>query len=505
MNQDRVEASTSERGDETRQESVETDILPPPYMTKMFELINNKFESLRQDVQSQDRNLQSVINNKFESLKQDLQIQKEEFQTIFQIIDNKIETNNNNLKQQLDQTNNILNTRIDQTYTQLDEKITKTTQTLEQDILKRVENQVELVDQNFMKSLEVLNIKIEAETVMTRQEINKVKAVQNVCHNNIPMQVDANLNFNGDRRNHPKIFMKNLREYIDRYKGTVSIKQLIRNTLKGDAEIWYSIVEDKYVTVDDFEILFLNNYWGENYQSKIRENLFNGRYVENTGCSREKYILMKYSYVRHLEPRMPDVEIVKYFARHFNESIRDVILIQGIDTLEKLLQYLRRLDDVKMEGNNNYKGQNYNNNYRGQKYNNDNRQGREDGTGNRMNYQKYQNNGYTENNGQYQTYKRYERNDDNQRQTNYKYTNDRYNTQQRRYDNNYNDRREQGQQTYYNKNYNNTNKQGQDNKRKRDNEQEHDRRQHNVNTIETIAMIETQGDETNFRQPANQM
>ncbi|KAJ8929709.1 hypothetical protein NQ314_017570 [Rhamnusium bicolor] len=50
-----------------------------------------------------------------------------------------------------------------------------------------------------------------------------------------------------------------------------------------------------------------------------------------------------------MKPRMPDSEIVKYFARHFLDNIRDVIMIQGIDTIEKMLQYLRRIDDVKTQ------------------------------------------------------------------------------------------------------------------------------------------------------------
>ena len=60
--------------------------------------------------------------------------------------------------------------------------------------------------------------------------------------------------------------------------------------------------------------------------------------------------------MRHLEPKIPDCEIVKYFSRHFSDNIRDVILIQGIDTIERMLQYLRRIDDVRIprqhDGNN---------------------------------------------------------------------------------------------------------------------------------------------------------
>ncbi|KAJ8969895.1 hypothetical protein NQ317_014910 [Molorchus minor] len=51
------------------------------------------------------------------------------------------------------------------------------------------------------------------------------------------------------------------------------------------------------------------------------------------------------SYIRNLTPPMPEKEVVKYLPRHFENNIRDIILIQGIDTIGRLTRYLKGIDE----------------------------------------------------------------------------------------------------------------------------------------------------------------
>lgn len=313
--------------------------------------INNKILESTAETNNKIEILNDTLNNKI------LETTGEIKKTLGELT-----TENKNLREQIEQTNNNLNKKIDmiaekleaqimnKVNTEIDSKVNQIQIGVDNSI-KQIEGKIIDVNAQYSRNFEVLNEKIDIENEKIKEQVSKInreKTIQYVC--NRVQQGEVNILFYGDRKIHPKVFIKNLREYIESLPEGVNIKANIRNSLKGDAEIWYSIVEDKYESFEEFAALFLTNYWGENHQSKIRENLFNGRYLENIGFSREKYILKKYSYVRHLEPRMPDSEIVKYFSRHFSENIRDVILIQGIDTIEKMLQYLRRIDDVKNQG-----------------------------------------------------------------------------------------------------------------------------------------------------------
>lgn len=279
----------------------------------------------------------------------------------------KLETINSDLNSKLDITNQkinameacglILDTKINIVETEINKKIETQVDKIREDVdqvlktkIDNIETKILDNDKQYTANLNVLAEKVNTETHQIREQISKIQG-SNVQHvyTSVP-QVESKVQFYGDKSVHPKIFIKNLQESVEiLYEGS-NIKSIIRNSLKKDAEIWYAIIEDKYETFEEFAVLFLSNFWGENEQSKVRENLFNGKYNNNKGCSREKYILLKYNYVRHLEPRMPDMEIVKYLSRHFSDDIRDVILIQGMDTIEKMLQYLRRIDDVRMVG-----------------------------------------------------------------------------------------------------------------------------------------------------------
>lgn len=57
--------------------------------------------------------------------------------------------------------------------------------------------------------------------------------------------------------------MARLKQLIDTIHPNTNIKHTIQNTLKGDCEIWYQLVQERYETLDQFESLFIKQYWGE--------------------------------------------------------------------------------------------------------------------------------------------------------------------------------------------------------------------------------------------------
>lgn len=401
-----IQANVQDKGDEN--------VAPTTDLTTVVQLL-----------QQMNANLNSKLDSN--TVKLDASIEKI----------NKIEANNIELNEKIDSVNLQLNKKIDTIVINLEKDVIKK-------IIKEINNEVEKIrndvdqviksnieniqgtisdiDKQHYINIDNLNKKVDSETQDIRAQISNIKTVSNLQYmcNRIP-QVEGNVLFYGDQKVHPKVFIKNLQEMIEILPEGSNIKSYIRDRLKNDAEIWYSIVEEKYNTFNEFVDLFLSNFWGEHQQSKIRENLFNGKYRENVGCTREKYILKKYNYVRHLEPRMPDTEIVKYLSRHFAEDIRDVILIQGIDTIERMLQYLRRIDDAKGTGYQKYGSGRDRQNDNGQAQGNGDRNdgnGKETYYGNNRRYGERWNNNFKRNENRGNDYR--QRNDERQRQDNSK-------------------------------------------------------------------------------------
>lgn len=329
----------------------DVNVNPTPMPDKDFFL--QLFQNINQNVEQNNKN----VEKKFESIKQTCQ-------EMLTKID-KLEENNVNLNIRMETINVELNKKIDniainienEIIKKVDSKIDSRVQEVQQNINKVIDNKIENIDKQISNvqrqnknQYDELNNKIIQETGQIKEQIGIIQINNNSqgIINRANQWETEKVYFYGDYKVHPKTFVKNLYELLRNVNDIRNIKTVIRNNLKGDAEIWYAIVEDKYDTLEQFIEIFLANFWGEAQQSKVREKLFNGRYRENMNDSKERYVLKKYSDVRYLEPKMPDTEIIKYLARHFNDEIRDVILIQGIDTIDRLLQYLRRIEDVKM-------------------------------------------------------------------------------------------------------------------------------------------------------------
>lgn len=400
--------------------------------TKLKADLNAKLDMVKSELKTDNSKLKLDLNSKFDN------------------INLKLDTINLDLNAKLDATNqkinaieiyNLeLNKKIENTEIQLKNKIGTEVEKMRDDVdqvikinVDKIENKIIHIDQLHAIDLNVLNEKMNSETQDIRTQMGNLKSLSNIqyVYNRAP-QFEGIVQFYGDNRIHPKMFIKNLRESLDMMPEVSNLKSFIRNSLKKDAEIWYAIIEDKYETFDEFAGLFLSNFWGENQQSKIRENLFSGKYKDNVGCSREKYILKKYNYIRHLEPRIPDVEIANYLARHFSDDIRDVILIQGMDTIEKMLQYLRRIDDGRVDGhatgrfddyqydNRTYGNdhQNRTNKERRQYYNKEDRTYGREYNGNNRNEQEKNNNYRRHEQGNYYYRKNYNGENKNQRREN---------------------------------------------------------------------------------------
>lgn len=309
------------------------------------------------------------LGQKFETFKEEIKedIQRQ-IQTvkmgILQEVRTHIEHEYQTLTEKVDRRDIIYEERLTQHDQRLDE-ITQSTQTLQTQIAKNTHTP----------------------TYITRPEI--ATAI-------------SDLKFFGDSRVHPCTFITRLQNHIATLAGESDIKSVIQSCLKGNAELWYNIIEERYCTMGEFTELFLRQYWGEYVQQKVRLNLFNGKYSESFGCSREQYFIRKYNTIRHLEPHLTEAEIVKYIAHHFEDDVNKVIITQRITTIENLLDYLRAIDDGRAGWRNrspreqsnqqraynprgNFENRHNNNNRQTQNHNSYNRENRENNANYRYN------------------------------------------------------------------------------------------------------------------------
>ncbi|KAJ8985437.1 hypothetical protein NQ317_017069 [Molorchus minor] len=275
----------------------------------LHETMEQQNQILNDKIDKQYINLNKKIENETKNLSSQIKINKEQ---IIQIKSENMVTNNTIYR--LESDFETYKTKIDQNNAHVNTKI------------NNINTQITDIETNLTKDINLLNKKMDTETQNIRGEINKINVTGQMPYYlcNSYLQLDNNYKFYGDKRTHPKMFLKHLKQTLEIIPNNINIKFHIRNSLKGEAETWFNIIEDNFETFEQFKDLFIGKYWCESYQSRIRENLFNGRFNEDYGYSMENYILKKFSYIKFLDPPMPENEVVRYLARHFESNIRDV-------------------------------------------------------------------------------------------------------------------------------------------------------------------------------------
>lgn len=127
--------------------------------------------------------------------------------------------------------------------------------------------------------------------------------------------------------------------------------------MKGTAYLWWGINEERCTDWTTFVESFMNKFHGDIVQERIRSNIYTGKYREG-GLTREVYAMRKFQDIKYLDPPMPEMDAVKYVAKHFPWEIYNYVALNNIVDQNVFLEYLRRVDDIKGCGssmNNNFR------------------------------------------------------------------------------------------------------------------------------------------------------
>lgn len=325
---EQTQSSTTQQVGDTTQKAQDINML-----SQIMDMISGMNKNMDENNKKLEENIASKMDENNRKIEQNITSKIENFE-------NKLDNIQTNIREEIqEQINRVRN-----------EVRTELQQDVEMMVIEgftKIQTEIQHKNTAFEQILQEQNKKIEENTKkLTQLPITPIDyTYQDIRTATL---INTELQFHGDARVHPKVFIKRLKNYLQTLNPRHNIKQVIQDALRGDAEAWYQMVEDKYETIEQFETIFLNHFWGEYNQQRVRLNLFNGSYNETFGSSREKYIMRKIYNIRHLEPSLTEAEMVRYLARHFSEDIHNVIITQRINTIETLIEYVRNIDDHKI-------------------------------------------------------------------------------------------------------------------------------------------------------------
>lgn len=216
----------------------------------------------------------------------------------------------------------------------------------------RVKENVEIVEEKIKGNKEQFEVIIQAiqednKDLRTKMEERSGHDLGEALRMHLSRDFDSDKlpKFHGDNRNNPKIFIKNMGQNLGKIKDEQRMKNAIRSTMKGEAEVWFSMVEETITTFEEFKAAFLKKYWGETEQDRVRGNLNWGRY-KGYERSRENYAIRLINLAQQVEPKYEERELIKAVARHFEREVKSRIGIERVMTLEEFLELLKRFDET---------------------------------------------------------------------------------------------------------------------------------------------------------------
>lgn len=229
--------------------------------------LNEKIGSLNTDI----GRLNTDMNEKIGNLGKDM---NNKMENLIIEVNKKINDNTEQMNNSLDKFGgeiNKINEKLDNIDVQLTEEIIKqvniTSENIERNLQKEI---VTKINENFLNindETEKRNKECEERMKVheSRIEINEkeIQQIKTVASNQTPyvqcQTMQGNdLYFTGDARLHPKIFMARLRKYVINLPTNVDLKLGIQSRLKGEAQFWYQIIEEKYSKLRNKFVVALN-------------------------------------------------------------------------------------------------------------------------------------------------------------------------------------------------------------------------------------------------------
>ncbi|XP_043465252.1 uncharacterized protein LOC122500401 [Leptopilina heterotoma] len=165
--------------------------------------------------------------------------------------------------------------------------------------------------------------------------------------NQIKFKPIKNLKFCGMRDPvHPALFIENFEYYAAEENLNEEEKQNhFVNSLRQYAAIWLS--ERGHGTYEEMKTAFLSFYWSSDKQTLFTQHLNTGKYMRKCRLSMGNYFFKHAIGAKYLDSSPSEKEIIEKLIKHYDKHIEEEIIIQKAQSIEEVIDILKRIDILK--------------------------------------------------------------------------------------------------------------------------------------------------------------
>lgn len=300
---------------------------------------NVRLEQVHSSIRSDISNMVEVMEQKILATVQE-NIQKLEQKLVPQIEAVKIDCEilKINLKEKQDEVNN----KIQQSEIKVNQVVQEVRSQNSDNSLK-----INQLDDKFKNLNEELVSKLESMSLEPKQVgCNYSHSVSNFGWRNHDLP-----KFNGKSEN-PLADLNRIKQYINMNSKDYHLHgkwETISNVLSmcftSSAASWFETILPRVSDWPSFEQKFHEVYWNSSKIMSIRLSILNGKYHTNGKDSTIEYFQKKFSLAVHAFESLDEKEIIDLLAKHFHSQIQNAVLVQSVDSYNKMLSLLQRFQD----------------------------------------------------------------------------------------------------------------------------------------------------------------
>lgn len=133
-------------------------------------------------------------------------------------------------------------------------------------------------------------------------------------------------------------------EEIANYENVGSAEQLyyFSKCMRETALNWFDVREPK--TIGNAKEAFLEHFWGDEQQSRFREEIYAGTYNRESRMTMSEYALNISKQAKYLKPPMSEQEIIRCVKRHFGTNVAREIRPSTVRNIEDLIKLLDEIE-----------------------------------------------------------------------------------------------------------------------------------------------------------------
>lgn len=161
-----------------------------------------------------------------------------------------------------------------------------------------------------------------------------------LSNNDLPLPV-----FENSQRTNPVRYLNELKTYF-RLRNVPEHLQmiLVSRSLTGSASRWFNVINDSTpLDMLSFEKAFLNEFWSQSDQERLRYQIFHGRYDKSCGMNFVEYFMSLCDNKQLLIPQINEREFVEAMCLQYTGSIRHSLIIASPQTINEMLRLLKSL------------------------------------------------------------------------------------------------------------------------------------------------------------------